>query len=76
MQARSPVRSTLELHRNKSLTVFSCDVVRWWVGDGVCLGFQRGAVCDVSSGFSQPGGKSSTVKQYGGAGSDTPVPSA
>ncbi len=30
MQARSPVRSTLELHRNKSLTVFSCDVVRWW----------------------------------------------
>ncbi len=28
MQARSPVRSTLELHRNKSLTVFSCDVVR------------------------------------------------
>ncbi len=29
MQARSPVRSTLELHKNKSLTVFSCDVVRW-----------------------------------------------
>ncbi len=35
VQARSP-----ELHRNKSLTVFSWDVVRW----GGCLGFQRGAV--------------------------------
>ncbi len=43
MQARSPVRSTFELHRNKSLTVFfSCDVVRG--GGGGCLGFQRGAV--------------------------------
>ncbi len=42
VQARSPVRSTLELHKNKSLTVLSCDVVRW--GWGVCWGFQRGAV--------------------------------
>ncbi len=32
-----------ELHRNKSLTVFSCDVVMWGGGGG-CLGFQRGAV--------------------------------
>ncbi len=32
-----------ELHRNKSLTVFSWDVVRC-VGGGGCLGFQRGAV--------------------------------
>ncbi len=57
MQARSPVRSTLELHRNKSLTVFSCDVVRWWWwGGGVVWGFREGR-CDVSSGLSQPGGK-------------------
>ncbi len=32
MQARSPVCSTLELHKNKSLTVLSCDVVRWGGG--------------------------------------------
>ncbi len=52
MQARSPVRSTLELHKNKCLTVFSCDVVRWGGGGGcsmfqnvgVRLGFQRGVV--------------------------------
>ncbi len=55
MQVRSPVRSTFELHRNKSLTVFSCDVVRW--GGGVVWGFREGR-CDVSSGLSQPGGKS------------------
>ncbi len=28
MQAHSPVCSTLEMHTNKSFTVFSCDVVR------------------------------------------------
>ncbi len=40
MQARSPVRSTLELHRNKSLTVFSCDV-----GGGGLFGVsERGGV--------------------------------
>ncbi len=49
MQARSPVRSTLELHKNKILTVFSCDVgggEGWSMFQdvGVCLGFQRGAV--------------------------------
>ncbi len=51
MQAHSPVCSTLELHKNKSLTVFSCDgkVGRGGGGGGsmfqevgVCLGFQRG----------------------------------
>ncbi len=26
MQARSPVRSILELHKNKNCTVFSCNV--------------------------------------------------
>ncbi len=51
MQARSP-----EFHRDKSLTVFSCDVVRWG-GGGVVWGFREG-LCDVSSGLSQPGGKS------------------
>ncbi len=56
VQARSPVRSTFELHRNKSLTVFFlwCGKVG---GGGGCLGFQR--MCDVSSGLSKPGGKSS-----------------
>ncbi len=39
VQARSP-----EFHRDKSLTVFSWDVVRWGGGGGCCLGFQRGAV--------------------------------
>ncbi len=34
MQAHSPVCSTLELHKNKSLTVFSCDVVRLGGGGG------------------------------------------
>ncbi len=42
MQARSPVRSTFELHRNKSLTVFFLRCGK--VGGGGCLGFQRGAV--------------------------------
>ncbi len=43
MQARSPVRSSLELHRNKSLTVFSCDVVRG--GGGGLFGVsERGGV--------------------------------
>ncbi len=45
MQARSP-----ELHRNKSLTCGK-------VGGGVVWGFREGR-CDVSSGLSQPGGKS------------------
>ncbi len=62
MQPHSPVCSTLELHKNKSLTVFSCDVVR--LGGGPCfrrLGFVwcfREGRSDVSSGLSQPGGKS------------------
>ncbi len=43
MQARSP-----EFHRDKSLT---------WVGGGVVWGFREGR-CDVSSGLSQPEGKS------------------
>ncbi len=37
-----PVRSTFELHRNKSLTVFFLWCAK--VGGGGCLGFQRGAV--------------------------------
>ncbi len=45
MQAHSPVCSTLELHKNKSFTFFSCDVVRlggsMFQEVGVCLGFQR-----------------------------------
>ncbi len=49
MQARSP-----ELHRNKSLTVF---FLRCGKGGGVVWGFREGR-CDVSSGLSQPGGKS------------------
>ncbi len=55
VQARSP-----ELHRNKSLTVFSWDVVRCvWGGGlfGAVWGFREGR-CDLSSGLSQPGGKS------------------
>ncbi len=44
---------TFELHRNKSLTVFP---EMWW-GGGVVWGFREGQ-CDVSSGLSQPGGKS------------------
>ncbi len=54
VQARSP-----KFHRDKSLTVFSCDVVRWvgGGGGGVVWGFREGR-CDVSSGLSQPGGKS------------------
>ncbi len=39
VQACSP-----EFHRDKSLTVFSWDVVRCGGGGGGCLGFQRGAV--------------------------------
>ncbi len=50
MQARSP-----ELHRNKSLTVFFLRCGK--VGGGVVWGFREG-LCDVSSGLSQPGGKS------------------
>ncbi len=38
---------------NKSLTVFSCD----GGGGGVVWGFREGR-CDLSSGLSQPGGKS------------------
>ncbi len=34
--------ATLESHRNKVYTVFSCDVVRWGVG-GFVWGFRRGA---------------------------------
>ncbi len=52
VQARSP-----EFHRDKSLTVFSWDVVRWGGGGGLFWGFREG-LCDVSSGLSQPGGKS------------------
>ncbi len=53
MQARSP-----ELHRNKCLTVFvlRCGKVCVCVG-GVVWGFREGR-WDVSSGLSQPGGKS------------------
>ncbi len=34
---------TLELHKNKSLTVFSCDVVRWGGGGGGVRGWGWGA---------------------------------
>ncbi len=53
MQARSP-----EFHRDKSLTVFflRCGKVGGG-GGGVVWGFREGR-CDVSSGLSQPGGKS------------------
>ncbi len=48
MQARSP-----EFHRDKSLTVFP----EMWEWGGGCWGFREGR-CDLSSGLSQPGGKS------------------
>ncbi len=63
VQARSP-----EFHRDKSLTVFSWDVVRWGGGGGgggVCLGFQRGAVVMWVQGSHSLGEKA--VEQSGGA---------
>ncbi len=69
LQARSP-----ELHRNKSLTVFSWDVGGGGGGGGGGLFgvSERGGVMWVQGSHSL-GEKA--VEQSGGAGSDTPVPS-
>ncbi len=66
----------LELHKNKSLTVFSCDVVRLGVvvhvlGGRALFGVsERGGVMSVQFSLGEK-----AVEQSGGAGSDTPVPS-
>ncbi len=73
VKARSPVHSTLELHRNTILTVFSCDVVVVVVVGGGLVGVsERGGVMLVQGSHSL--GKKA-VEQSGGAGSDTPVSS-